>query len=101
MTMAEKKKKNTEEKDPQTVDPKELETLKQQVEEAEKKATEAEEALAKAEEKENERKNEYLRLMAEFDTFRRRTADPPIPASCSSPSDRRGVRCGGGLAGLL
>ena len=87
MTMAEKKKKNTEEKDPQMVDPKELETLKQQVEEAEKKATEAEEALAKAEEKENERKNEYLRLMAEFDTFRRRTAEEKLELVRSASAD--------------
>ena len=87
MTMAEKKKKNPEEKDPQMVDPKELETLKQQVEEAEKKATEAEEALAKAEEKENERKNEYLRLMAEFDTFRRRTAEEKLELVRSASAD--------------
>ena len=87
MTMAEKKKKNTEEKDPQMMDPKELETLKKQVEEAEKKATEAEEALAKAEEKETERKNEYLRLMAEFDTFRRRSAEEKLELVKSASTD--------------
>ena len=86
MTMAEKKKKNTEEKDPQ-MDPKELETLKKQVEEAEKKAAEAEEALAKAEEKETERKNEYLRLMAEFDTFRRRSAEEKLELVKSASAD--------------
>ena len=69
------------------MDPKELETLKQQVEEAEKKATEAEEALAKAEEKETERKNEYLRLMAEFDTFRRRTAEEKLELVRSASAD--------------
>ena len=86
MTMAEKKKKNTEEKDLQ-MDPKELETLKKQVEEAEKKATEAEEALAKAEEKDTERKNEFLRLMAEFDTFRRRTAEEKLELVRSASAD--------------
>lgn len=76
MTMAEKKKKNTEEKDLQEtpqVDPKELETLKKQVEEAEKKDA--------------ERKNEYLRLMAEFDTFRRRTAEEKLELVRSASAD--------------
>ena len=86
MTMAEKKKKNTEEKDLH-MDPKELETLKKQVEEAEKKAAEAEEALAKAEEKDTERKNEFLRLMAEFDTFRRRTAEEKLELVRSASAD--------------
>ena len=83
MTMAEKKKKNTEEKDLQEtpqVDPKELETLKKQVEEAEKKAEEAEK-------KDAERKNEYLRLMAEFDTFRRRTAEEKLELVRSASAD--------------
>jgi molecular chaperone GrpE len=55
------------------------------VEEAEKKAAEAEAKAAGAEAKmaetdakEAERKNEYLRLMAEFDTFRRRTAEEKL-----------------------
>ena len=83
MTMAEKKKKKTEEKDLQEtpqVDPKELETLKKQVEEAEKKAEEAEK-------KDAERKNEYLRLMAEFDTFRRRTAEEKLELVRSASAD--------------
>lgn len=83
MTMAEKKKKNTEEKNLQEtpqVDPKELETLKKQVEEAEKKAEEAEK-------KDAERKNEYLRLMAEFDTFRRRTAEEKLELVRSASAD--------------
>ncbi|MBR3386987.1 MAG: nucleotide exchange factor GrpE [Bacteroidales bacterium] len=81
--MAEKKKKKTEEKDLQEtpqVDPKELETLKKQVEEAEKKAEEAEK-------KDAERKNEYLRLMAEFDTFRRRTAEEKLELVRSASAD--------------
>ena len=86
--MAEKKKKNTEGREPQ-VEPQdaEMEALKQQVEEAEKKAAEAGEALAKAEEKETERKNEYLRLMAEFDTFRRRTAEEKLELVRSASAD--------------
>ena len=55
--------------------------------EAEKKAAEAEEALAKAEEKDTERKNEFLRLMAEFDTFRRRTAEEKLELVRSASAD--------------
>ena len=73
---------------------KEVEELKKQLEAAEKKAEEAEakaaETEAKAAEsdaKEAERKNEYLRLMAEFDTFRRRTAEEKLELVKSASAD--------------
>ena len=91
--MAEKKKKDIESKDLAKV-LKEMETLTKQVEEAEKKAAEAEAKVAEAEAKiaetdakEAERKNEYLRLMAEFDTFRRRTAEEKLELVKSASAD--------------
>ena len=91
--MAEKKKKDMESKDLDKV-LKEVEDLKKQVEEAEKKATEAETKAAETEAKmaetdakEAERKNEYLRLMAEFDTFRRRTAEEKLELVKSASAD--------------
>ena len=91
--MADKKKKDTENKDFGKV-LKELEALQQQLaeaekkaEEAEKKAGEAEEKLAEATAKEAERKNEYLRLMAEFDTFRRRGAEEKLELVKSASAD--------------
>ena len=71
-----------------------VEELKEQVEAAEKKAAEAEakaaetEAkMAEADAKEAERKNEFLRLMAEFDTFRRRTAEEKLELVKSASAD--------------
>ena len=98
--MADKKKKDTENKDFEKV-PQEMETLKQELaeaqkqaeeaaakaEEAGKKAEEAEGKLAEAAAKEAERKNEYLRLMAEFDTFRRRTAEEKLELVKSASAD--------------
>ena len=91
--MAEKKKKDTESKDLGKV-LKEMEELKKQVEEAEAKAAdaeakaaEAEKKAADAEAKEAERKNEFLRLMAEFDTFRRRTAEEKLELVKSASAD--------------
>ena len=91
--MAEKKKKDNESKDLEKV-LKEVEDLKKQVEEAEKKAAEAETKAAETEAKmaetdakEAERKNEYLRLMAEFDTFRRRTAEEKLELVKSASAD--------------
>ena len=91
--MAEKKKKDMESKDLDKV-LKEVEELKKQVEEAEKKAADAEakaaetEAkMAESDTKEAERKNEYLRLMAEFDTFRRRTAEEKLELVKSASAD--------------
>ena len=73
---------------------KEVEELKEQVEAAEKKAAEAEAKAAETEAKmaetdakEAERKNEYLRLMAEFDTFRRRTAEEKLELVKSASAD--------------
>ena len=91
--MAEKKNKDTESKDLAKV-LKEMESLKKQVEEAgkkaeeaEAKAAEAEAKIAEADAKEAERKNEYLRLMAEFDTFRRRTAEEKLELVKSASAD--------------
>ena len=91
--MAEKKKKDMESKDLDKV-LKEVEDLKKQVEEAEKKAAEAETKAAETEAKmaetdakEAERKKEYLRLMAEFDTFRRRTAEEKLELVKSASAD--------------
>ena len=91
--MAEKKKKDIESKDLEKV-LKEMESLKEQLEETEKKAAEAEAKLAEAEAKaaeadakEAERKNEFLRLMAEFDTFRRRTAEEKLVLVKSASAD--------------
>ena len=91
--MAEKKKKDTESKDLGKA-LKEMEELKKQVEEAEAKAAEAEAKAEEAEKKaadaearEAERKNEFLRLMAEFDTFRRRTAEEKLELVKSASAD--------------
>ena len=84
--MAEKKKNHTENKDLEKV-LKEVEELKKQVEETEAKAAEAEKKAAEVEAKDAERKNEYLRLMAEFDTFRRRTAEEKLELVKSASAD--------------
>ena len=47
----------------------------------------AEEKVAKAEEEAAKWKNDYLRLMAEFDTFRRRTAEEKLELVKSASSD--------------
>jgi molecular chaperone GrpE len=81
--MSDKKKKNIEE----APDGKKLaaleariEGLNEQLEEAGKKAEEAEKQAADA-------KADYLRLMAEFDTFRRRTAEDKLALVGSAASD--------------
>ncbi len=81
--MSDKKKKNIEE----APDGKKLaaleariEGLNEQLEEANKKAEEAEKQAADA-------KADYLRLMAEFDTFRRRTAEEKLALVGSAASD--------------
>ena len=84
--MAEQKKKNTENQAPQA-DAQELETLKKEIE------AKSEELKAKSEELEalkkemDEKKNDYLRLMAEFDTFRRRTAEEKLELVKSASAD--------------
>lgn len=89
-TMAEKKKKNTEE----VVDSKKLaaleariEGLNEQLEEAAKKAEDAEKKVEEAGKKADDAKADYLRLMAEFDTFRRRTAEEKLALVSSAASD--------------
>ena len=57
-----------------------IEGLNEQLEEANKKAEEAEKQAADA-------KADYLRLMAEFDTFRRRTAEEKLALVGSAASD--------------
>ena len=84
--MAEKKKKDTESKDFEKLQ-KELETLKEQVAAAEKKAEEAGKKAEEAAAKEADRKNDYLRLMAEFDTFRRRSAEEKLELVKSASAD--------------
>ena len=83
LNMSDKKKKNIEE----APDGKKLaaleariEVLNEQLEEANKKAEEAEKQAADA-------KADYLRLMAEFDTFRRRTAEEKLALVGSAASD--------------
>ena len=91
--MAKKKKMNMENQETETV-LEDVETLKQQLadalkkaEEAEKAAEEASEKAAEAAAKEADRKNDYLRLMAEFDTFRRRTAEEKLELVKSASAD--------------
>ena len=88
--MAEKKKKNTEE----VVDSKKLaaleariEGLNEQLEEAGKKKQDAEKKAEEAGKKADDAKADYLRLMAEFDTFRRRTAEEKLALVSSAASD--------------
>ncbi len=88
--MAEKKKKNTEE----VIDSKKLaaleariEGLNEQLEEAEKKVQDAEKKGEEAGKKAEDAKADYLRLMAEFDTFRRRTAEEKLALVSSAASD--------------
>ena len=88
--MAEKKKKNTEE----VVDSKKLaaleariEGLNEQLEEAGKKTQDAEKKAEEAGKKADDVKADYLRLMAEFDTFRRRTAEEKLALVSSAASD--------------
>lgn len=88
--MAEKKKKNIEE----AADGKKLaaleariEGLNEQLEEAHEAAQEAEKKVEEAEKKASDAKADYLRLMAEFDTFRRRTAEEKLALVSSASAD--------------
>lgn len=87
--MAEKKKKDTAEVTDNNVTglESEVEALKEKVGAAEKKVEEAEKKAEDALAKETERKNDYLRLMAEFDTFRRRTAAEKLELVSSAAAD--------------
>ena len=88
--MADKKKKNIEE----AADGKKLaaleariEGLNEQLEEAREATQEAEKKVEEAEKKAADTKADYLRLMAEFDTFRRRTAEEKLALTESAASD--------------
>lgn len=69
--MAEKKKKNAAEQPEEA--PKKLEQIEKELEEAQKKV--------------DDTKADYLRLMAEFDTFRRRTAEEKLALVGSASAD--------------
>ena len=91
--MAKKKRMNMENQEAGTA-LEDVETLKQQLadalkraEEAEKAAGEAAQKAADAAAKEADRKNDSLRLMAEFDTFRRRTAEEKLELVKSASAD--------------
>ena len=77
--MAEKKKKNTEE----VIDGKKVAALEARIEGLNEELTEAKAAAAKA----DDAKADYLRLMAEFDTFRRRTAEEKLALVSSASAD--------------
>ena len=88
--MADKKKKNIEE----AADGKKLaaleariEGLNEQLEEAREATGEAEKKAEEAEKKAADVKADYLRLMAEFDTFRRRTAEEKLALVGSASAD--------------
>jgi len=89
-TMAEKKKKNTE----GIIDGKKLaalearlEGLNEELEEAREAAEAAGKKVEDAEKKSADAKADYLRLMAEFDTFRRRTAEEKLALVSSASAD--------------
>ena len=84
--MAEKKKKNSENQAPQA-DPKELETLKKELEAKEEGLKAKGEELEALKKEMDEKKNDYLLLMAEFDTFRRRTAEEKLELVKSASAD--------------
>ena len=84
--MAEKKKKNTENPEPQA-DPKELETVKKELEAKHEELKAISEELETLKKEMDEKKNDYLRLMAEFDTFRRRTAEEKLELVKSASAD--------------
>ena len=64
-----------------------VEGLKEQLEEAKTATEEAEKKVAEAEKKSADSKADYLRLMAEFDTFRRRTAEEKLALVSSASAD--------------
>jgi len=88
--MADKKKKNMEE----AADGKKLaaleariEGLNEQLEEAREATEAAEKKAEEADKKAADAKADYLRLMAEFDTFRRRTAEEKLALVSSASAD--------------
>ena len=81
--MADKKKKDKE----QVIEDKKVTELEKQVETLTAALEEARKAAEEATAKEADRKNDYLRLMAEFDTFRRRTAEEKLSLVSSASAD--------------
>ena len=81
--MAEKKKKNTEE----VIDGKKLAALEARLEGMKEELEEAKTAQEEAAKASEAAKNDYLRLMAEFDTFRRRTAEEKLALVSSASAD--------------
>lgn len=61
--------------------------MNEQLEEAEEKRKEAAEEAEKAKQSAADAKADYLRLMAEFDTFRRRTAEEKLALVSSASAD--------------
>lgn len=81
--MAEKKNKNTE----APADGKKLAALEARVEGLKEELEEVKAAKEEAEKKASDSKADYIRLMAEFDTFRRRTAEERLALMESAASD--------------
>ena len=81
--MAEKKNKNTE----APADGKKLAALEARVEGLKEELEEVKAAKEEAEKKASDSKADYIRLMAEFDTFRRRTAEERLALTESVASD--------------
>ena len=81
--MAEKKKKNTEE----VIDSKKLAALEARIEGLNEQLEEAGKKAEEAEKKASDSKADYMRLYAEFDTFRRRTAEEKLALVGSASAD--------------
>ena len=81
--MADKKKKNLEE----AADGKKLAALEARIEGLNEQLEEAGKKAEEAEKKASDIKADYLRLMAEFDTFRRRTAEEKLALVSSASAD--------------
>ena len=81
--MADKKKKNMEE----AADGKKLAALEARIEGLNEQLEEAGKKVEEAEKKASDIKADYLRLMAEFDTFRRRTAEEKLALVSSASAD--------------
>jgi len=81
--MAEKKKKDTEE----VIDGKKLAALEARLEGMKEELEEAKAAQEEAAKASEAAKTDYLRLMAEFDTFRRRTAEEKLALVSSASAD--------------
>ena len=93
-TMAKEEKKQAEEAQnieenvqEQKVDKKEAKKELKKVEELEKKLDESTRKLEEAEKKAQDAKDDYIRLMAEFETFRRRNAEDRLSLISSASAD--------------